>query len=229
MSHRSVDYTKKLLPQYLLRGILRREQRKIYRRFEGFFPPNPGWTVLDVGTNGSLTDAKDYFLHNLYPYRQQITACGLEEPDRFKQVFPECAYVQVERGEGLPFEEQSFDLVFCNAVVEHVGSREVQREFVRELLRVGRNVFMTTPNRWHPIEFHTTTVLLHYLPAPVYRRVFRAMGMEFFSKEENLNLLDERTVRSLVPAQASPNLEIGFHQFLCFRSNILVAVRREKV
>jgi SAM-dependent methyltransferase len=159
--------------------VLRNEQSKIYRRFAASFPPRPDWRVLEVGTNGSLEQAQDYFLHSLYPYPEQITAAGLEEPDVFQQVFPRYRYVQVGRNAPLPFDDDSFDLVFSNAVVEHVGSREQQRRFVDELLRVGKRAFITTPNRRHPIEFHTVTPLLHYLPTRVYRKIYAATGFEF--------------------------------------------------
>ena len=130
---------------------------------------------------------RDYFLHSLYPYPEQITAAGLEEPDTFERVFPSYRYVQVKRHAPLPFEDQSFDLVFCNAVVEHAGARAQQRAFLDELTRVGKRAFVTTPNPGHPIEFHTATPLLHYLPPVTYRRIYAALGFDFFSKEENLN------------------------------------------
>ena len=223
--HRSINYRTKALPRTIIRRVLRREQAKIYERFARSFPPNPEWRLLEVGTNGSLTDPQDYFLHDRYPYPRQITAAGLEEPDVFRGVFPEYAYVQVKRDAPLPFDDQSFDLVFCNAVVEHVGSREKQRRFIAELLRVGRRAFITTPNRRHPIEFHTVTPLLHYLPPRVYRPVYRALGLEFFSKEENLNLLDTGELRDLCSPDARLRSEVSYHRFLGMRSNVLLSVR----
>lgn len=223
--HRSVHYRTKALPRWMFQRVLRNEQAKIYRRFAEAFPPRPDWRILEVGTNGSLEDARGYFLHSLYPYPEQITAAGLEEPDLFQRLFPQYAYVQVQRNDPLPFDDGLFDLVFSNAVIEHVGSRQQQRAFVDEILRVGRRAFITTPNRRHPIEFHTVTPLLHYLPPRVYRPIYAAAGLEFFSKEENLNLLDSRQFLDLLSSDARSRAELSFHRFLGMKSNLLLSVR----
>ena len=79
----------------------------------------------------------------------------------------------MQPGEPLPFRDGEFDVVFSNAVVEHVGSRTAQAAFVGELCRVGKSFFITTPNRWFPVEHHTGLPLLHYLPASVFRSLLR--------------------------------------------------------
>ena len=66
----------------------------------------------------------------------------------------------------MPFADGEFDIVFSNAVIEHVGGREQQRRFVEESLRVARRAFVTTPNRWFPVEVHTRLPLVHWLPGP---------------------------------------------------------------
>ncbi len=94
-------------------------------------------------------------------------------------------------GRRLPFRDNAFDLVFSNAVVEHVGEAREQEEFVGEHGRVGMAWAMTTPNRWFPLEPHTLAMLRHWNPA------WRATRPEF------TRLLSLPEFRNLLPANAS--------------------------
>ncbi len=67
-------------------------------------------------------------------------------------------------GRLLPFPDRSFDLVFSNSVIEHVGDAASQEQFAREVARVGRAYWVQTPNRWFPVEQHLLTPLVHWLP-----------------------------------------------------------------
>ena len=64
-------------------------------------------------------------------------------------------------GRELPFAPASFDLVFSDAVIEHVGSINDQIKFNNEHDGVGRSWIITTPNRLFSVESHTQTILLH--------------------------------------------------------------------
>lgn len=63
-------------------------------------------------------------------------------------------------GASLPFADQSFDLVFSNSVIEHVGSRATQARFASEIARVGKQFWLQTPSRYFPIEQHLWTPLV---------------------------------------------------------------------
>jgi hypothetical protein len=137
--------------------------------------------VLDVG----VTDApygggsSDTFIEGLYPWPDRITAVGHTELDRFRAAFPSVTTVRAD-GRALPFRDGEFELGFSNAVVEHVpGGRDGQRQFVAELCRVARRVFVTTPNRWFPLDPHTLLPFVHWLP-PGPRRdgLLRARGFD---------------------------------------------------
>ena len=70
------------------------------------------------------------------------------------------SWVQAD-GCDLPFGDQKFDLVFSNAVVEHVGDIHRQKIFVQEHNRVGTKFMLTTPYRLFPVESHTQTLFRH--------------------------------------------------------------------
>jgi hypothetical protein len=222
--HLSVHYRKKALPLGLVRSILRRQQQRLYELYASLLPPDRDQRVLDLGVNGSLAEPQRHFFEWNYPFREQIVAAGLEEPDLFRACFPEVEYVQVGREERLPFAVGSFDVVFCSAVVEHVGNRERQAAFVREIARVGRAAFVTTPNRWYPVELHTVLPLVHWLPTRWYRALLRRLGFGFFAAEENLNLLDRRSLAGLVP----PGVErrIYGRRFLGLTANLVLVMRQ---
>ena len=114
-----------------------------------------------------------------YPWPAQITAVGLTELGRFAAAFPEVRAVRAD-GRELPFADAEFDLGFSNAVVEHVaGGREGQRQFVSELCRVARRVFVTTPNRRFPLDPHTLLPFVHWLPHGELReRALRRRGFD---------------------------------------------------
>lgn len=93
----------------------------------------------------------------------------------------------------------TFDLVLSSATIEHVGNADNQRQMIEGCIRAAtKYVVITTPNRWHPIEFHTKLPLLHWLPRPLHRRILKLIGFHFFADEQNLSLLDAGKLKSLI-------------------------------
>jgi SAM-dependent methyltransferase len=82
-------------------------------------------------------------------------------------------------GDGLtlPFADQSFDLVFSNSVIEHVGDARAQARFAAEIARVGKQYWVQTPNRCFPVEQHMWTPFVHWLPRNWQRHVVKRFSI----------------------------------------------------
>jgi hypothetical protein len=154
-----------MLRRVASRVSMRSRERKL-QLFLDLLQPGPETSVVDVGVTDAPFGAgsTDNFFEARYPWPEQITAVGQTELDRFAAAFPHVRAVRAD-GRELPFGNAKFDLGFSNAVVEHVaGGRDGQRQFVHELCRVARRVFVTTPNRHFPLEVHTLLPFVHWLP-----------------------------------------------------------------
>jgi SAM-dependent methyltransferase len=180
---------------------LRSRRRKLELFLEELRPTGET-TVLDVGVDELPFGEGDgcttlNFFEEHYPWPGRITALGLYEGSGFRARYPHVRYVQGDAC-ALPFDDGEFDVVFSNAVVEHVGDRERQRLLVSEALRVGRRVFITTPNRWFPIEVHTKLPLVHWLPDRVAHSVYGAVGRD---GAKQLRILSKQELESLFPGR----------------------------
>lgn len=129
--------------------------------FESFANISPETTVLDVGGAPATW--------NLARTLPRVVLLNVAPP----HVISAATLMVVADGAQLPFRDQSVDFVFSNSVIEHVGNVRRQRQFASEVVRVGRKFHVQTPNRWFPIEPHLMTPLVHFLPAPVRRRLLR--------------------------------------------------------
>lgn len=159
--------------------------------------------VLDLGGN------RDYWLDleqvwagrplaftlvNLVPER-------LGDP-RFEAIQGDCC--------SLPqFDDNSYDIVHSNSVLEHVGQWKQMSAFAREVRRLARRYFVQTPNYWFPLEPHFKSLFFHWLPEPMRIAKVMRRGLGAFPRAESVddaqrfiedsNLLDARRFASLFP------------------------------
>ena len=196
-------------------------REKMFDALMKFAVLSPASNVLDVGVTCDQRKDSNFF-EKMYPYKSKITATGIEDCAFLESDFPGLKFLKID-GTQLPFKEKQFDLAVSFATIEHVGSRQRQKQFIEELSRVSRLCCFTTPNRYYPLEFHSITLFIHWLPPGAFRFILRLLGNTFYSKEENLNLLSQQDIMDMLPAQKE--VHIRHFKLFGFISNLMFFIK----
>jgi methyltransferase family protein len=213
-------------PSSLPVRIAAQARRRMYEHFVKKTSIQPAETLLDVGVTSDQSYESSNYVEAWYPHKDRVTAVGLDDAAFLEQRYPGLTYRRAD-GRSLPFADDSFDVVHSSAVLEHVGSADNQRAFITELTRVAKRVvFLTTPNRWFPVEFHSVLPLVHWLPRPWFRRVLRGTRYSFFSEEDNLNLLSRNDILRLCRDLRYCSLAVESLRTFGMSSNLLVTIEK---
>ncbi|MDR3013692.1 MAG: methyltransferase domain-containing protein [Chitinispirillales bacterium] len=183
-------------------------------------------SIIDVGVTANRALILSNFFEKHYPYSDRITAFSNDDASWMEEEYKGLKFV---RGTALdmPFEDGTFDLVFSSAVIEHVGTAQNQSKFISECFRVAKKyVFITTPNRYYPVEFHTLLPLIHWLPKKLHRKILKVFGNSFFALEENLNLLTRGGLRRLCAENGIKKYELVSSKFFGLPSNLLLVAKK---
>lgn len=220
------DYSGVKNPLSKLRSrISYKAREKMYKKFIDLCQPTENDTVLDIGVTPDTFFRESNFFEKFYPWKDKVTMSSPEDAGNILEKYPEMKFVKTEPNQPLPFADGQFDIVFCSAVLEHVGGDGRQAEFLQEIFRVGKKVFLTTPNRWFPIEMHTFVPLIHYLPRKIHQAILRLFGSKFFSKTENLNLLTKGKIKKLIKSfDKDIYYKIYFNRTFGLKSNIILCL-----
>jgi len=206
--------------------IAAHQRRRMFSRFMLDTRVAAGERILDVGVTSDRSYEASNYLEAWYPYKQMVTAVGIDDASFLCGQYPGMSFVMAD-GLRLPFRDQAFDVVHSSAVIEHVGSLASQCAFVAECCRVARRaVFITTPNRWFPVEFHTVLPLVHWLPKEIFRALMRRTGRGFFADERNLNLMTARALARAASANSGFRHEVSSVALGGWPSNLLLNMRR---
>jgi len=213
-------------PDSLPVQIATKVRRRMYDAFMREFGAGPDDTILDVGVTSDQTYTSSNYLEALHPYKACITAAGIDDASFLETLYPGVRFVSANALK-LPFGDKSFDFVHSSAVLEHVGSFVNQARMVEECLRVARRgICVTTPSRWFPIEFHTLLPLVHWLPKPVCRAIFRRIGYGFFANEANLNLMTAAELRRVMAGFPAYAYNFADTRLYGWTSNLVLMVHK---
>lgn len=166
-------------------------QRK-YSLFMEKLKPRSNDLILDLGgSDGS-------YLVSYYPWPGNITLMDIEIPRLSKSSSTKkiCGNALT-----LPFDNNSFDIVWCNALIEHVGDFRYQRILANEIQRVGKSFFVTTPWKGFPIELHYQLPLYQFVPKRIQKLISRNFSVGWYKKGEweDIYLLWLHQMKTLFP------------------------------
>lgn len=84
------------------------------------------------------------------------------------------------------FPDRSFDVVHSNSVVEHVGDWSKMTAYAGEVTRLADRYYVQAPNFWFPIEPHTMTPFLHWLPKPLRVRLVMRFSLGHWKRQPDV-------------------------------------------
>jgi len=213
-------------PLSLIDRTALRTRRKIYETLAKLVNLEDLDSILDVGVTADQAYLCSNYLENQYPHKGRITALSDQPAGWLEKLYKGLRFVQAD-GCNLPFTDACFDLVFSSAVWEHVGSSENQLLFLLECQRIARRyVFITTPNRWHPLELHTGLPFIHWLPKRLCQCFPKWLSYGTMVAEKKLNLLSRKDIARLITRANAPNYSILSANFLGMPSNLLLFINK---
>jgi SAM-dependent methyltransferase len=139
----------------------RRHKGEKIARLAGIMSPGGTVRVLEVGAgSGGISD----WFATHPSQRFDVDAVDVVDSRRVSGSY---RFTLVE-GTALPFDDEFFDVVISNHVIEHVGDPIEQRAHLAEIRRVLKTTgtgYLAVPNRWMLVEPHFRLPFLSWLPA----------------------------------------------------------------
>lgn len=178
--------------------------------------------ALDVGsTSEEKYESSNYLIKNLKNIKTYKSISDQEINDSFfsktlkKSILDQFSIEEIN--------SMKSDLVISNATIEHVGNLDKQTKMIKNIMMLSKKYFIvTTPNRYHPIDFHTKLPFLHWLPKDIHRKILKLFRLDFFSNEDNLNLLCKNELELVLKKSGVNNFKILNIFLLGFKSNLIV-------
>jgi SAM-dependent methyltransferase len=199
--------------------ILRHFRRPRMRRFAEYFQLTGQTKVLDIGGYPGTWD--------LLEVRPRLTILNLAFSATDYASGIECV---VGDGCRTSFPDKSFDVVFSNSVIEHVGTLEDQKQFARECQRCGTGYFVQTPNKWFPVDPHTLMPLAHWFPTPVFTTLMKLSPRFLISPPSPQELEDFYKMRLLGRRDLEelfPGAEILEEKIFGLTKSLIAAFKQE--
>ena len=106
-----------------------------------------GARILDVGCGLGL------YVRRFREFSDQVYGVDVDV-DKVQQASETLPGIQEGSAEDLPFDDESFDMVFSHEVLEHVTDDRAAVREAHRVLKVGGRHVVFVPNRYYPFETH---------------------------------------------------------------------------
>lgn len=140
-------------------------RRRRMQRFVRLMEIKPGTRVLDLGGHPFIWEnvevPLDVTMLNLPGAIPQADLDTTHSPGTNGHSFH---HIEGDACDVHQFPDFSFDVVFSNSVIEHVGPEDKQEQFAREVMRLGKSYWVQTPSPWFPIEAHSGLPFYWFYP-----------------------------------------------------------------
>ena len=208
------------------------KSRKLkHELFYNTFHPNEKTKILDLG--GQIDDGNNGGLQFIdsFAWKHNISVINITPAyiDAIKKKYPEIDAV-IGDACALPWPENHFDIVFSNAVIEHLGSYDNQMKMASEIMRVGKQWFITTPNRWFPFEFHMRLPFVTWCPRRFHTFIGKVFSYNHGDKKyrkgndfSDLRLLSKNDMQSFFPKSKI------YKQRITFWPETIIAVGEKEI
>ena len=184
-------------------------------------------SIIDIGSTPSLDIAQNIILSKIKDNKNVTCLSNLNCKILLKK-YPNIKKVLLGDGRDNNLPNNTFDIVHSNATIEHVGSYKNQLLFIKECIRISKKyIFIQTPNRFYPIDFHTLIPFIHWLPKNIHRKILNIICLNFYSLEKNLNLLSESDLINLCNELNIKNYQIIKYRIFFMTSNLILFIEKK--
>src|SRR5580658_300158 len=158
--------------------------------------PARSMSLLDVGCSPGIAGEWD----RLRVLFKNVVVVNRDPDCNVKKPAAPNVTVEIADGCALPYPDASFDWVFSNAVLEHVGNQRKQEMFAKEMQRVARiGYFLATPNRHFFLDPHTYLPFYHLLPPKLQRWVV-PLSLGHMRQREEMRLVSAAELSAMFPS-----------------------------
>ena len=180
-------------------------------------------SILDIGTtDDNDMESSNYLLKKIKDKGKKIISISdqkINDPI-FDLKVQKSITSDFDNGE---IEKFSADIVISNATIEHVGNYDSQKKMIKNIIKLSKKLFfITTPNRYHFLDFHTLLPLIHWLPKKLHRSILNLIGYKYLAKEENLNLMSLNDFKKIMSDLGYRNYRIYSIKLFYVKSNLIL-------